>query len=88
MGNTLNTQDAKIKKINKKSEKTLSLDNYDDVESLCTICITNLADTATAPCGHKFFCYKCIENYCQTYPEKGCPICRAEILMIIKIYSN
>lgn len=53
----------------------------------CTICFDNKADTAAIPCGHKFFCYQCIDDYRNNYPQKGCPLCRKEILMISKIFS-
>lgn len=54
----------------------------------CTICCEDKADTAIIPCGHKYFCYKCIDIYWKTHPNKGCPICRSDILTISKIFSS
>lgn len=53
----------------------------------CSICVTNIANTACAPCGHKNFCYDCISSYINTYKNKGCPVCRTNISSIVKIYS-
>lgn len=53
----------------------------------CSICFDHKADTAPVPCGHKYFCYDCINNYNKTYAQKGCPCCRKPITTILKIYS-
>lgn len=52
----------------------------------CGICFDNDADTAPIPCGHRMFCFDCITDYHKKYPNKGCPICRKEIVLIAKIY--
>jgi hypothetical protein len=52
----------------------------------CCICADAEADTATIPCGHKAFCYSCIDEYHRKNPHKGCPMCKGEILMVSKIY--
>ncbi|HMC99822.1 MAG TPA: RING-HC finger protein, partial [Ferruginibacter sp.] len=52
----------------------------------CCICTTEPADTAVIPCGHKSFCYTCINAYHEQYPQKGCPVCRGDIIMMTKIY--
>ena len=54
---------------------------------MCSICFDKDADTAIVPCGHKFFCFECIDLYIKKYPKKGCPICRGDIMTIIKIFS-
>ena len=61
--------------------------NIDDGITQCSICAENNADTAVIPCGHKFFCHECIDLYHKTYPRKGCPVCRKEILCVTKIFS-
>ena len=53
----------------------------------CSICAEKMADTACVPCGHKNFCYECIDSYFKTYTHRGCPVCRSEIIIIVKIYS-
>ena len=40
---------------------------------LCSICLTNAADTILLPCGHKCACYTCAE--CAWEEKKTCPIC-------------
>lgn len=47
----------------------------------CSICFERPRDTAPMPCGHLFFCFQCI------YPMKTCPICRADIASLSKIYQ-
>lgn len=54
--------------------------------SKCSICMEGIADTAAIPCGHKSFCHSCIDNYHKSYPHKGCPVCRQDIMMITKIF--
>lgn len=53
----------------------------------CCICSEKEADTATIPCGHKSYCHECITEFRQLYPNKGCPICRENIVLISKIFS-
>lgn len=62
---------------------TRSIENPDK----CSICFDNNADTAIIPCGHKFFCYDCIDEYKDLYSHRGCPICRTKIENIIKTFS-
>jgi hypothetical protein len=50
----------------------------------CCICLENEADTAAIPCGHRMFCYSCIEQYNNI--NHKCPFCRQEIVMISKIF--
>jgi hypothetical protein len=53
----------------------------------CCICQDKPVDTAVVPCGHMSFCYGCIDNYHKMYPQKGCPVCRSDIITYTKIYS-
>lgn len=52
----------------------------------CCICVNSHRDTAVIPCGHRFFCYDCIDAYHKGDPQKGCPCCRGDILLVCKIY--
>jgi hypothetical protein len=56
-------------------------------EADCCICMVNMADTATIPCGHQMFCYACIDEYHKKNPHKGCPICKSDIVIISKIFK-
>lgn len=53
----------------------------------CSICADKPCDTAVIPCGHKFFCYECINTYHQTYAHRGCPFCRNDIMCVAKIFG-
>ena len=57
-------------------------DNPDD----CCICYDESPDTAVVPCGHAYFCYKCILNQKLNYSDKGCPFCRGPIDSLLKLY--
>lgn len=58
----------------------------DDTSSeLCCICMEATRDTATIPCGHRYFCHACIEQYLAVGKQQ-CPFCRKDVLCIAKIY--
>ena len=50
-------------------------------ESLCTICWDAERDCLIMPCKHNVSCTKCVKSV------KNCPICRAVIVDIMKIYK-
>lgn len=54
---------------------------------ICSICLDDAANAAIVPCGHSNFCYDCISSYHINSQNKVCPICRNEIMMIVKLYS-
>ncbi|XP_017780816.1 PREDICTED: uncharacterized protein LOC108565735 [Nicrophorus vespilloides] len=61
--------------------------NQPTVEILCTLCCDNPIDTAIYKCGHMFMCHKCA-NTQGIYDNTGkCPICRATITEVIKVYK-
>lgn len=62
-------------------------DSIKENNNLCSICMVNAADSAPGPCGHKKFCHNCLESYWRSSDHLGCPICRAEIVMIVKIFE-
>lgn len=74
-------EELKIIEFNNKCRQNAELNSSD-----CCICMVNLSDSAPVPCGHKKFCYECIENYHNTNPMAGCPICREKIQSISKIF--
>lgn len=53
---------------------------------ICSICFDSDANTAVVPCGHSNFCYECISSHHVNSQNKVCPICRNEIMMIVKLY--
>jgi len=52
----------------------------------CCICLDGPRDTVLIPCGHKHFCYSCIEMYCKD-PVKTCPICKVKITTYAKVFE-
>jgi len=74
-------------------EEEVSVDSGDDqpsadVESqdLCEVCLIAQRDRrqALVPCGHR-----CLGGFCNTKIEeegRGCPICRAPITMILRLF--
>ena len=85
------TADNCYKKYKSRDKLAQHISKKHQQDELCCICIEAIRDTAVIPCGHKFFCYSCINNYYETkvkyHLEKGCPICDGEILLICKIYD-
>ena len=59
-------------------------------DSFCCICLSVLSTHACAPCGHKCLCEKCAFDIMNKpeITEKKCPICRANVSCIIRIYDN
>ncbi|CAL5079994.1 unnamed protein product [Urochloa decumbens] len=51
----------------------------------CVICLDAPVEGACVPCGHMAFCMPCLEN---VKSKKGpCPICRAAINQVIRLYQ-
>ncbi|KAK5973987.1 Zinc finger C3HC4 type [Trichostrongylus colubriformis] len=51
----------------------------------CTVCMSARVNSALYKCGHSCMCYDCAM---QTYRSSGlCPLCRASILDVIKIFK-
>lgn len=56
----------------------------------CTVCLTATADTVLYRCGHLCVCYMCGLNLRETASANGvkCPICRAPVDDIIRVYRS
>jgi Zinc finger, C3HC4 type (RING finger) len=52
---------------------------------LCSICIEKGVEGACIPCGHMAGCMRCLQKIKETGGE--CPICRAKIVWIVKLYT-
>lgn len=52
---------------------------------LCMICVSAPRDAACAPCGHLAACHACLLTAVQTY--RVCPICRARVRSVMRIYD-
>ncbi|CAM6119558.1 unnamed protein product [Calypogeia fissa] len=57
----------------------------DKSDGRCVICLDAPADAVCIPCGHLVGCKDCLT---QTKAKKwGCPVCRAKIQQVIKVYT-
>ena len=66
-----------------------TINNSTNNDNLCVICLVNEKDTAFFRCGHKVCCNKCariILNKKKKY-EKKCPVCRREVVGVLKIFE-
>ena len=52
-------------------------------EGVCCICWTRKTTCAFVPCGHARFCRPCA----MAVERDGCPVCRAEINMVLDIFT-
>ncbi|XVF38469.1 hypothetical protein REPUB_Repub20aG0105100 [Reevesia pubescens] len=52
--------------------------------STCTICLDAPAEAACVPCGHVAGCMSCLNEI--KAKKWGCPVCRAKIKQVIKLY--
>ncbi|KAK8684657.1 hypothetical protein V6N13_040673 [Hibiscus sabdariffa] len=53
-------------------------------EGPCTICLDAPSEAACVPCGHVAGCMSCLNEI--KAKKWGCPVCRAEIQQVIKLY--
>lgn len=56
----------------------------------CTVCLTAMADTVLYRCGHLCVCYMCglqLQQGTSTNSVK-CPICRAPVEDILRVYKS
>lgn len=87
---------AEQKRINDERELQLTASWHQVLEKIsnavannqeeCLICCEKEQTTSCLPCGHKRFCFECITKYYESFPHRGCPVCRGEILFISRIY--
>jgi hypothetical protein len=59
-------------------------DENDDTDNTCKICFDAESSTAIIPCGHKEFCFMCINKYFNSTVDKKCPICRTNMTVIVQ----
>ena len=55
----------------------------EDGKKSCVICYNRPPEVAFVPCGHHVACARCAA----LVEGQGCPVCRNEILMLLKIYG-
>ncbi|KAL0392717.1 UNVERIFIED_CONTAM: putative E3 ubiquitin-protein ligase XBAT35 [Sesamum radiatum] len=59
--------------------------NKDSVASSCTICLDAPLEGACIPCGHMAGCMSCLNEI--KAKKWGCPVCRAKINQVVRIYA-
>ncbi|XP_052766169.1 lambda-crystallin homolog [Mya arenaria] len=57
-----------------------------DGETDCAICMDKARDCVMRPCHHMVTCYRCATMLINR--RDGCPICRKDIIEIIRVYSG
>ncbi|KAF2542422.1 hypothetical protein F2Q68_00031883 [Brassica cretica] len=50
----------------------------------CSVCLDALSDAVCVPCGHVAGCKSCLTEI--KSKNLGCPVCRAKIDQIVKVY--
>ena len=73
--------DVKVSKCIKADSSSSSSD-ADVKVSECVICQDAMSNTTMIPCGHLCACFNCASKV------KICPICRADIVQIVKVYFS
>ncbi|XP_045808040.1 putative E3 ubiquitin-protein ligase XBAT35 [Trifolium pratense] len=73
-----------VEKLSNEAGKTADGKPADGSGSTCVICLDAPAEGACIPCGHVAGCMSCL-NEVKT-KKWGCPVCRAKIDQIIKLY--
>jgi len=66
-----------------KPTKKISESLFEEDKDLCKICLDRETTTVIEPCHHSVLCEQCANMNLKT-----CPICRAVITKIIKIYKS
>ena len=53
--------------------------------NLCIVCLDSRAEAACIPCGHMAGCLTCLKMI--ETKSRQCPVCRAKIDQVVKIYA-
>uniref|UniRef100_A0A0K0FPX7 Protein neuralized (inferred by orthology to a D. melanogaster protein) n=1 Tax=Strongyloides venezuelensis TaxID=75913 RepID=A0A0K0FPX7_STRVS len=89
---TTTTGDAEIEEVDEESGNEESIseeDNENMAEPIneadtCTICIERIKNISCYPCGHLCMCKRCSKQF--KGPGKACPICRGNIVDLVRIF--
>ncbi|KAF5195634.1 hypothetical protein FRX31_014771 [Thalictrum thalictroides] len=77
--------DLPVQSIEGKVAATSELKEDGSVSSTCVICLDAPIEGACIPCGHMAGCMSCL-NEIQA-KKWGCPVCRAKIQQVIRLYA-
>ncbi|KAM1155795.1 hypothetical protein ACFX13_027228 [Malus domestica] len=74
---------------NKAETQVQEVDAEDDVprHQLCAVCLTSRRQNAFLPCGHLLCCQPC-SVLMKNHVSPKCPLCRKEILVLVRIYES
>ncbi len=64
------------------TEKTQDVEKDNSCDNTCVICMDNEKNAVLLNCGHNCSCFDCTSSL------SICPICRADIVKVIKIYNS
>ncbi|XP_077252125.1 putative E3 ubiquitin-protein ligase XBOS34 [Tasmannia lanceolata] len=64
---------------------TSELKEENGASDLCVICLDALKEGACVPCGHVVGCMLCLNDV--KAKDWGCPVCRAKINQVIRLYT-
>lgn len=68
--------------------KRRPLSQWQDGQTECAICCENPIDSALYSCGHMCMCYECAQEQWHGAGDGQCPLCRAVIRDVIRIYKS
>lgn len=68
-----------------KDVKAKELEDDADAEKACVVCLTNEKTIGFIPCGHICCCPDCARNLGD---KPKCPVCRAEVTLMNKMFSS
>ena len=68
------------------AESAVSVVASSDPDNCCEVCLLQPREgVALVPCGHARFCANCADTVAAS--DRGCPICRTRIRMVLRLYS-
>ncbi|KAK9160350.1 hypothetical protein Syun_006691 [Stephania yunnanensis] len=62
-----------------------SKEKYGEVASSCVVCLDAAIEGACIPCGHMAGCMSCLNEI--KAKKWGCPVCRAKIDQVVRLYA-
>ena len=75
-----------IQKLLLEPPEEVSDEEKKDEQELCVICMSNVADYLVLPCGHQCGCESCLTVLRNN--KADCPICRAKISNLVKVFRS
>ena len=77
--------ERKLERVLKDKDKAKCNKAEEDNKDVCDVCLENKKTHAFNPCGHMCVCETCANKLIQS--GSNCPICRADITSLLKIFT-